>query len=79
MYPIHQTAPGPGYMKPVVIEGVPQLTNIPIPEGTVFETKYNGAVVKFRIDMNFYSNPNFAVVEIVNVQNSKIPPMPKTK
>lgn len=78
MYPIHQTAPGPNYMKPVVINGVSQMTNNPIPENTIFETNYNGVTVKFRVNMNFYTDPNFVVVEVIESQ-SKIPPMPKMK
>lgn len=65
-YPIHQTAPGPDFMK-----SVPgYMTHNPIKEGDVFKTTYRGKQIRFRLDMNFYTDPNFAVVEILEVKTT---------
>ena len=63
LYPIHQTAPGPDYMTPTGYE-----TYNPIKEGTVFQVKHKGQTVKFRVDMNFYRDPRFIVMEVLEVK-----------
>jgi len=64
-YPIHQTASGPDYMKPVVVGGKPVMTNNPIPEGTTFEVTHDGTLVRFQVDMNFYTDPNLVVMKVM--------------
>jgi hypothetical protein len=66
-YPIHQTAPGPNYMKPV--QG--RWTHNPIKEGNVFKVTYQGMKIKFRIDMNFHTDPDFTIVEIIEVKGNE--------
>lgn len=65
-YPVFQTAPGPDFMKPVP----GHTTHNPIKPGDVFKTTYRGKQIRFRLDMSFYTDPNFAVVEILEVKTT---------
>ena len=73
MFPIHQTAPGPGFMEPAVIKNDPRLlgkdreymTHNPIKEGSVISVIHKGETVKFRVNMNFYSDPRLVVMEVI--------------
>jgi len=52
-------------MKPVVVGGKPVMTNNPIPEGTTFEVTHDGTLVRFQVDMNFYTDPNLVVMKVM--------------
>ena len=66
LYPIHQTAPGPGFGKLLP----DKWTRNPVPEGKTFTTEYDGMKIQFRVDMNFYSDQKFIVVEVLNVKRN---------
>jgi len=63
-YPIHDTSGGA--MHGEIVPG--RFSHNPIPEGETAVIEYEGLRVKVRTDMNFYSDPAFAVFEILNIE-----------
>jgi len=72
-FPIHCTVPGPTFGD--VVEN--EFTHNPIPEGKIFEIRYGGYVIRFRIDIHFYTNPLLSVVELVGVSESCVVKRPR--
>ena len=64
-YPIHDTSEG-------VNDGqvVPKyFTHNPIPEKTILNIFYKNMKILIKIDMNFYTDPNLSVIEILEVSH----------
>lgn len=75
-YPILQTAPGPGFMKPAIIESDPRIKSkrreymsyVPIKENDKFTILYKSMKLLCKLDSRFYSDPRFMVVELLEVK-----------
>lgn len=66
-YPIHDTSEGVNHGQ--IASGY--FTYNPIPEGTILNIFYKNMKVLVKIDMNFYTNPNFTIIEILEVSHDK--------
>lgn len=62
-YPIHDTTESANHGK-----AVPGYSTYnPIPEGTILHIFYKDMKILIKIDMNFYTVPEFAIFEILDV------------
>ena len=62
-YPIHDTSTGVNHGQVVPR----QFTYNPIPEETTLNIFYKNMRILIKIDMNFYTNPNFSIIEVLEV------------
>lgn len=62
-YPIHDTSEGVNHGQ--IVAG--RFTHNPIPEETICNVFYNDMRITIKIDMNFYTDPNFSIIEILGV------------
>ena len=63
-YPIHDTSEGVNHEQ--IVSGY--FTYNPIPEGSECVIIFKNVKIKAKIDMNFYTNPNFSIIEILKVK-----------
>ena len=76
LYPILQTAPGPDFMKPAVIASDSRIGDkrrgymsyISINEGDRFTILHKGMKLLCRLDLRYYSDPRFMVVEMLEIK-----------
>ena len=66
-FPIHDTTESAN--RGQIVSGA--FTHNPIPEGTICNIFYNNMRIMIRIDMNFYTNPNLTIIEILKVSHDK--------
>lgn len=66
-YPIHDTSEGANHGQ-VVPE---KFTHNPIPEGTILNILYKNMKILIKIDMNFYTEPNLSIIEVLKVSHDK--------
>lgn len=66
-FPVHNTSGGTYHGQ--TVPG--KFTHNPIPEETICNIFYNNMRITVRIDMNFYTNPNLTIIEILGVNYDK--------
>ena len=64
-YPIHDTSEEVNHGQ-VVPE---YFTHNPIPKGTILNIFYKNMKILIKINMNFYTDPNLSVIEILEVNH----------
>lgn len=63
-YPIHDTTEGTNHGQIVP----DKYTHNPIPEGNECIILFGDMKIKARVDMNFYTDPNFSIFKILKVK-----------